>query len=140
MRGRPPETRMNWVLKFAEMQKSWVSIFDIDHSRGFWETIYFLRKITITICTYRECTDQQHCMYNSIKVKFKFLCDKKVQRKGFYLQVWKIDSILIFCVNSLLFELSKMCLLLKHNVWRYVLLCASRGTTYIKKRLEYDLE
>ena len=95
MQGRPPETRMNWVLKFAEIQKSWASIFDIDHSRGFWETIYFSRKITITICTYCECTDQQYCMYNSIKVKFKFLCDKKVPRKGFYLEVWKIDSIFL---------------------------------------------
>ena len=35
----------------------------------------------MTICTYSERTDQQHCMYNLIKVKFKFLGDKKDQQK-----------------------------------------------------------
>ena len=95
--------KLEWTEFWNGEIESWASIFDIDHSRGFWETIYFSRKITITICTYSERTDQQHCMHNSIKVKFKFVGDKKGPTKGFYLEVWKIDS--IFFIKSIFWTL-----------------------------------
>ena len=53
----------------------------------------------MNICTYSERTDQQHCMYNLIKVKFKFLGDKKDQQKVFILKFEKIDS--IFFIKSI---------------------------------------
>lgn len=84
--------KLEWIEFWNGEIESWASIFDIDHSRGFWETIYFSRKITITICTYSERTDQQHCMYNLIKVKFKFLGDKKGQQKVFILKFEKLTQ------------------------------------------------
>ena len=46
----------------------------------------------MTICTYSERTDQQHCMCNLIKVKFKFLGDKKDQQKVFILKFEKLTQ------------------------------------------------
>ena len=74
-------------------------------------------------------------MYNLIKVKFKFLGNKKDQQKVF---IWKFEKLTQYFLLSLSFELSKMCLFLKLNVWRYGLLRVLRGTTYIKK--ECDVE
>ena len=56
------------------------------------EKIYFSRKITMTICTYSERIDQQHGMCNLIKVKFKFLGDKKDQQKVFILKFEKLTQ------------------------------------------------
>ena len=39
--------------------------------------------------------------YNLSKVKFKFLDDKKGPTKGFYLEVWKIDSVFLYQVYLL---------------------------------------
>ena len=39
--------------------------------------------------------------YNLSKVKFKFLGDKKGPTKGFYLEVWKIDSVFLYQVYLL---------------------------------------
>ena len=63
------------------------------HLKGFQETIYFLRNITITIRTYIESLTNSTCVYNLNEVKFKFLGNKKGPTKGFYLKVWKIDSV-----------------------------------------------
>ena len=46
----------------------------------------------MNICTYSERTDQQHCMYNLIKVKFKFLGNKKDQQKVFILKFEKLTQ------------------------------------------------
>ena len=70
------------------------SIVYIRHSKGFRETIYFSRNITMTTRTYSESTDQQH-------LRVKFLGDQKGPTKGFYLEVWKL-------VSSLSFELSTL--------------------------------
>ena len=67
----------------------------------------------MNICTYSERTDQQHCMYNLIKVKFKFLGNKKDQQKVFILKFEKLTQ---YFLLSLSFELSKLCLFLKLNV------------------------
>ena len=40
-------------------------------------------------------------LYNLSKVKFKFLGDKKGPTKGFYLEVWKIDSVFLYQVYVL---------------------------------------
>ena len=40
-------------------------------------------------------------MYNLSEVKFKFLGDKKEPTKGFYLEVWKIDSVFLYQVYLL---------------------------------------
>ena len=41
------------------------------------------------------------CVYNLSEVKFKFLGDKKGATKGFYLKVWKIDSVFLYHVYLL---------------------------------------
>ena len=46
--------------------------------------------------TYWESSDQQH-------LHVQFLGDKKGQTKGFYLEVWKINS--VFFLSSISFEL-----------------------------------
>ena len=66
----------------------------IRHSKGFRETIYFSRNITMTSRTYWESTDQQH-------LHVQFLGDKKGQMKGFYLEVWKINSVFLYQVYLL---------------------------------------
>ena len=64
------EPRMNRVSKrenrVSSFEKPETSFFYIHYSKGFRETIYFLKNITITICTYSEQTDQQH-----LHVQFK---------------------------------------------------------------------
>ena len=40
-------------------------------------------------------------MYNLSEVKFKFLGDKTGPTKGFYLEVWKIDSVFVYQVYFL---------------------------------------
>ena len=90
-----------------------MSIVYICHSKGFWETIYFLRNITMTTHTYSKSTDQQHLCV-------KFLGDKKGPTKGFYLEVWKINSV-FFCKFYLLnyqlrtvYIFVKVCLYVRH--------------------------
>ena len=84
-------------LKFWE-----TSIFYTHHLKGFQETIYFSRYMTVTIRTYTECTDQRNLRLQfERKVKFKFLGDKKGPTKGFYLEVWKIDSVFLYQVYLL---------------------------------------
>lgn len=51
--------------------------------------IYFSRNITMTARTYSINTDQQH-------LHVKFLGDKKGPMKGFYLEVWKINSAFLY--------------------------------------------
>ena len=62
--GKLLEPRMNQVSKrenrVSSFEKPETSIFYIHYSKGFQETIYFLKNITITICTYSGQTDQQH--------------------------------------------------------------------------------
>ena len=109
------EPRMNQVLKHENRVEFWeTSIFYTHHLKGFQETIYFSRNITITIRTYIECTANGTCVYNMSEVKFKFLGDKKGPTKGFYLEFWK-NWLSIF-VSSLSFELSQLFLYL----WRFV--------------------
>ena len=43
----------------------------------------------MTSRTYWESTDQQH-------LHVQFLGDKKGQTKGFYLEVWKINSVFLY--------------------------------------------
>ena len=58
--------------------------------------------MTVTIRTYTECTDQRNLRLQfERKVKFKFLGDKKGPTKGFYLEVWKIDSVFLYQVYLL---------------------------------------
>ena len=64
-------------------------------------------------------------LYNLSKVKFEFLGDKKGPRKGFYLEVWKIDSVFLYQVYLLNYD---NCFYI--IMWRFV----------FKKRLKYDLE
>jgi len=64
----------------------------IHHSKGFRETIYFLRNITMTSRMYRESTDQQH-------LHVQFLGDKKGQTKVF---IWKFGKLTqYFCIKSI---------------------------------------
>ena len=48
----------------------------------------------MTSRTYWESTDQQH-------LHVQFLGDKKGQMKGFYLEVWKINSVFLYQVYLL---------------------------------------
>ena len=70
------------------------SVFYIHHSRVFREmiyfSIYFSRNIAATIRTTANATTNSTCIYKLSEVKF--LGDKKRPTKGFYLEVWKIDS------------------------------------------------
>ena len=66
----------------------------IRHLKGFREMIYFSRNITVTSCTHRESTNHQH-------LHVQFLGDKKGQTKGFYLEVWKINSVFLYQVYLL---------------------------------------
>ena len=43
-------------------------------------------------------------MYNLSEVKFKFLGDKKGATKGYYLEVWKIDSVFLYQVYLLNYQ------------------------------------
>ena len=86
----------------------------IHHSKGFRETIYFSRNITMTSRTYWESTDQQH-------LHVQFLGDKKGQMKGFYLEVWKINSVFLYQVYLLNYQLWTVIYL-----WRSVLTCIKR--------------
>ena len=60
--------------------------------------IYFSRNITMTTYTYSESTDQQH-------LRVKFLGDKKGPMKGFYLEVWKINSLFFYKFYLLNYQL-----------------------------------
>ena len=62
--------------------------------------IYFSRNITVTIRTYTECMAQLNlCL--QFEFKFKFLGGKKGPAKGFYPEVWKIDSVFLYQVYLL---------------------------------------
>ena len=43
-------------------------------------------------------------MHGPTEVKFKFLGDKKGPMKGFYLEVWKIDSVFLYQVCLLNYD------------------------------------
>ena len=102
-------TRQNWNHTRASNESSFetqklslespeTSIFYIRHSKGFRETIYFSRNITMTTLTYSKSTDQQHLCV-------KFLGDKKGATKGFYLEAWKIKWVFlcqVYLLNYLL--------------------------------------
>ena len=100
------EPQTNRVLKHKKRVSSFEkpAFFILTTRKDFRKTIYFSRNITITICTYIECTDQRTCVYNLSKVKFKFLGDKKGPTKGFYLEVWKIDSVFLYQVCLLNYD------------------------------------
>ena len=49
------------------------------------------------------------CVYNFSEVKFKFLGDKKGATKGFYLKVWKIDSVFLYHVYLLNYHCFDIC-------------------------------
>ena len=66
-------------------------------------------------------------MYNLSKIKFKFLGDKKRAAKGYYLQVWKIDSVFLYQVYLLNY----------HNCF-YI--CEGLYNAVNNKRLKHDLE
>ena len=66
-------------------------------------------------------------IYNLSEVKFKFLGDKKGPTKGFYLEVWKIDS--VFFLSSLSFEPSQLFL----YIWRFVLMGIARDSVNLKE-------
>ena len=63
--------------------------------------IYFLRNITITIRTYIKCKDQRNLRVQFDQSCVKVLADKKGPTKGFYLEVWKIDSVFLYQVYLL---------------------------------------
>ena len=65
--------------------------------------------------------------YNLSEVKFKFLGDKKGPTKGFYLEVWKIDSVFLYQVYLLNY----------HNCF-YI--CEGVYNAVNNKRLKHDLE
>ena len=67
------------------------------------------------------------CVYNLSKIKFKFLGDKKRAAKGYYLQVWKIDSVFLYQVYLLNY----------HNCF-YI--CEGLYHAVNNKRLKHDLE
>ena len=73
-------------------------------------------------------------LYNLSKVKFEFLGDKKGPRKGFYLEVWKIDSVFLYQVYLLNYD---NCFYI--IMWRFVFKGIARDSE-IKKKLKYDLE
>ena len=93
--GRIPKTRTNWNSK-RENRVSYFekpAFFHIHHSKGFWETTYLSKKITITIHTHGKHahTNSTH-MYNlsQVKVKFIFLGNKKRTNKRF--SIWKFGN------------------------------------------------
>ena len=67
------------------------------------------------------------CVYNLSKIKFKFLGDKKRAVKGYYLEVWKIDSAFLHQVYLLNY----------HNCF-YI--CEGLYNAVNNKRLKHDLE
>ena len=116
-------TRQNWNNTRAsnessfEMQKPSLespetSIFYIRHSKGFRETIYFSRNITMTTLTYSKSTDQQHLCG-------KFLGDKKGLTKGFYLEVWKIKSVFLQQVHLLNYQLRTVYIFVKVCIYKH---------------------
>ena len=116
--------------------KFWeTSIFYTHHLKGFQETIYFSRYMTVTIRTYTECTDQRNLRLQfERKVKFKFLGDKKGPTKGFYLEVWKIDSVFLYQVYLLNYH---NCFYICEGLY----LRASHATVKLKRDWNnYDLE
>ena len=86
------QTPTNWVSKRKYWVEFWeTSIFYIHHLKGFWDTIYFSRKINTTICKTANGTVKSTCMYKCICI-----VNKKDHRKVFYLTVWKIDSVFLY--------------------------------------------
>ena len=95
----------------------------IRHSKGFWETIYFLRIITMTTYTYRESTDQQH-------LHVQFLGDKKGQMKGFYLEDSRTDSVFLYQVYLLNYQL--------WTVYIFVKVCIYVHCTQLRKLMRWS--
>ena len=80
------------------------AFFYIHHAKEFWETIYFSRSKTITICTYNESTDQQHLRVqfktNLSELQFKFLGNKKGPMEGFFY----LESVFLYQVFLLNYQ------------------------------------
>ena len=77
--------------------------------------IYFSRNIAATIHTTANATTNSTGIYMYKLSEVKFLGDKKRPTKGFYLEVWKIDSAIF--LYRLTFELSQ------HTVFIFVKVC-----------------